>query len=350
MVPVVSACRGRDLWDMRRRGLPAGRGGTRQHDHARGTDRLDDHDHQPRRARRHRVDTDHQLSGSRDHRRQQDRHAARCTSMARVVPRQIMNLSSSFDHRVDRRRRRRGVHPTDQGAAGDTGASVPRPDRPAWHAGAPMSVAAPTLTGTHVQLEQLSRRFRRRAGRSRQRRPLDVRLDASATDRRGHAALHQRLARRPAGAQRRAVRPAPCQRRRPRRLHALPATRMVGRPTPCPTRSRSAARGWPPRRSARRSTPRPSTCCCAMRSRRGTCTACRSAPTPATRRAELRSCASAPRSRASCAATAARTPPGEENIVARDSAMYSVIRSEWPAVKRGLEDRLAMTGRRIISR
>ena len=32
--------------------------------------------------------------------------------------------------------------------------------------------------------------------------------------------------------------------------------------------------------------------------------------------------------------------PGEENIVARDSAMYSVIRSEWPEVKAGLERRL----------
>ena len=32
--------------------------------------------------------------------------------------------------------------------------------------------------------------------------------------------------------------------------------------------------------------------------------------------------------------------PGEENTVARDSAMYSVIRSEWPAVKQGLEVRL----------
>ena len=32
--------------------------------------------------------------------------------------------------------------------------------------------------------------------------------------------------------------------------------------------------------------------------------------------------------------------PGEENTVARDSAMYSVIRSEWPAVKLGLEDML----------
>jgi RimJ/RimL family protein N-acetyltransferase len=32
--------------------------------------------------------------------------------------------------------------------------------------------------------------------------------------------------------------------------------------------------------------------------------------------------------------------PGEENIVARDSAMYSVIRSEWPAVKVHLEGKL----------
>ncbi|MEY2583547.1 MAG: N-acetyltransferase [Ilumatobacteraceae bacterium] len=31
---------------------------------------------------------------------------------------------------------------------------------------------------------------------------------------------------------------------------------------------------------------------------------------------------------------------GEENVVARDSAMYSVTRADWPAVKRGLELRL----------
>ena len=31
---------------------------------------------------------------------------------------------------------------------------------------------------------------------------------------------------------------------------------------------------------------------------------------------------------------------GEQNIVARDSAMYSVTRGDWPAVKRGLEDKL----------
>jgi N-acetyltransferase len=32
--------------------------------------------------------------------------------------------------------------------------------------------------------------------------------------------------------------------------------------------------------------------------------------------------------------------PGEENSVARDSAMYSVIRSDWPTVKTALEARL----------
>jgi len=31
---------------------------------------------------------------------------------------------------------------------------------------------------------------------------------------------------------------------------------------------------------------------------------------------------------------------GEQNVVARDSAMYSVTRGEWPEVKRGLEARL----------
>jgi RimJ/RimL family protein N-acetyltransferase len=32
--------------------------------------------------------------------------------------------------------------------------------------------------------------------------------------------------------------------------------------------------------------------------------------------------------------------PGEENVVARDSAMYSIIRAEWPAVKQDLELKL----------
>ena len=32
--------------------------------------------------------------------------------------------------------------------------------------------------------------------------------------------------------------------------------------------------------------------------------------------------------------------PGEENVVARDSAMYSVTRAEWPTVRQMLEDKL----------
>lgn len=32
--------------------------------------------------------------------------------------------------------------------------------------------------------------------------------------------------------------------------------------------------------------------------------------------------------------------PGEENTVARDSAMYSIVRSDWPAIKSDLEGRL----------
>ncbi len=32
--------------------------------------------------------------------------------------------------------------------------------------------------------------------------------------------------------------------------------------------------------------------------------------------------------------------PGEENVVARDSAMYAVTRADWPAVKQGLELKL----------
>ena len=80
-----------------------------------------------------------------------------------VLPRQIMNLSSSFDHRV--------VDGAD--AAAFIQQIKTLLETPAllficvascaWHAGEPMSVAAPTLTGTHVQLEQLSAGVRRRA-------------------------------------------------------------------------------------------------------------------------------------------------------------------------------------------
>ena len=65
---------------------------------ARGTQRLDDHHHQPRQAGRHRFDADHQRARGGDHRRQQgDRASGRPRRRHRHPP--IMNLSSSFDHR-----------------------------------------------------------------------------------------------------------------------------------------------------------------------------------------------------------------------------------------------------------
>ena len=45
-----------------------------------------------------------------------------------------------------------------------------------------MSVAAPTLTGTHVQLEQLRFEFAEELAAAGKRRPIDVRVDACATD------------------------------------------------------------------------------------------------------------------------------------------------------------------------
>ena len=56
MVPVVKHADGRDLWHVRRRGHPPGRRGPRRRRSRSRSYRLDDHDHEPRRARRHRVD------------------------------------------------------------------------------------------------------------------------------------------------------------------------------------------------------------------------------------------------------------------------------------------------------
>ena len=72
-----------------------------------------------------------------------------------VIPRKMMNLSSSFDHRV--------VDGADAAAfIQRIKALIETPallfldlTTSAWHAVGSMSVAAPTLTGTHVQLEQL---------------------------------------------------------------------------------------------------------------------------------------------------------------------------------------------------
>ena len=95
-------------------------------DHARRADRLDDHHHQPRRARRHR-----RRRRSSTRRRSRSSASTRsstgpCTSTACSCPRQIMNLSSSFDHRVIDGCRRRRVHPADAPAPRDAGAAVRR--------------------------------------------------------------------------------------------------------------------------------------------------------------------------------------------------------------------------------
>ena len=58
-----------------RRDPPRLRGRARRQGAARRTHGLDDHGHQPRQARRHRVDADHQRARGRDHRRQQGHRA-----------------------------------------------------------------------------------------------------------------------------------------------------------------------------------------------------------------------------------------------------------------------------------
>ena len=114
MVPVVRPRRGARLWGSAAEIARLADGGPRRHGDARGAHRLDDHDHQPRRARRHRHDAGDQPPRGGDHRRQQDRRRARC-ARRRVVPRQMMNLSSSFDHRVVDGSDAAAVHP---GASG----------------------------------------------------------------------------------------------------------------------------------------------------------------------------------------------------------------------------------------
>ena len=84
---------------VRRRGRPPVDRRPGQHDHIGRVDRVDDHHQQPGFARRHRLDTDHQLSGGGDHRSQQDLTRPVYVD-GNVLPCQIMNLSSSFDHRV----------------------------------------------------------------------------------------------------------------------------------------------------------------------------------------------------------------------------------------------------------
>ena len=72
----------------------------------------------------------------------------------------------------------------------------------------------------------------------------------------------------------------------------------------------------------------------------GTCSASTSRPTPATPGAGPRSSGSAAGSTASCAPGSRRSSPARR-ARARDSALYSIVPSEWPDVRAALEARLA---------
>ena len=119
VVPVVRDAQAqRPLVERRRDRAPRRRGAQRQ-GRARRADRLDDHDHEPRQARRHRHDAGDQPSRGRDRRRQQDRGAAgdprrRGRGAPDDEPVVVVRPSRR------RRRRRRGLHP---GACGATSSS-----------------------------------------------------------------------------------------------------------------------------------------------------------------------------------------------------------------------------------
>ena len=99
MVPVVRHAEALDLWQAAaesRRLAEAARAGKAARDELTGSTITVT---SLGRARRHRRDPGHQLSGSGDRRRQPHRRAAgRARRPDRV--RQMMNLSSSFDHRI----------------------------------------------------------------------------------------------------------------------------------------------------------------------------------------------------------------------------------------------------------
>ena len=99
MVPVVRHAEARDLWDCAAeltRLAEAARTGTATREELTGSTITIT---SPRRARRHRHHAGHQPSGSGDRRREQDHRAPEWDGHA-FVPRKMMNLSSSFDHRV----------------------------------------------------------------------------------------------------------------------------------------------------------------------------------------------------------------------------------------------------------
>ena len=93
-------CRGARPVGERRRGRAARRRGAHGQGDARRAFGIDDHDHEPRPPRRHRHYAGDQRAGSGDRGRKPDRRAAGRAVANAIVPRRMMNLSSSFDHRV----------------------------------------------------------------------------------------------------------------------------------------------------------------------------------------------------------------------------------------------------------
>ena len=100
MVPVVRHAEALDLWDCAAevaRLAEAARAGTATRDELSGSTITIT---VARRPGRRGHDAGHQSSGSGDHRRQQDHDAPGLGRLAASMPRKMMNLSSSFDHRV----------------------------------------------------------------------------------------------------------------------------------------------------------------------------------------------------------------------------------------------------------
>jgi 2-oxoisovalerate dehydrogenase E2 component (dihydrolipoyl transacylase) len=340
MVPVVKHAEGRDLWgyadEVARLSIIARNGSITVEELTGSTITISS----PRRAGRDRRDSDHQLPRGRDHRGEQGgdtagvhrRHVVPASDHEPVV---VVRPSSG------RRRRRRGVHPTDQSTARDTRSNVHALTQGACHAGGSMSVPAPTLTGRHVQLEQLRIEFAEEltaAGNEERSSygwtPVPPTVDGMQRYIAG--LLDDQEARTVVPFVQRSD-----QRRRTRRLHALPYVSSGGVAGDLPGEVEIG--GTWLAASAQRTAINTEAKYLLLRNafddwdvhRVAICTDSRNTQS---RTAILRIGAAFEGILRSHRGSYA---PGEENIVARDSAMYSVVRADWPEVKRLLEARLA---------
>ena len=116
------------------------------------------------------------------------------------------------------------------------------------------------------------------------------------------------------------------------------STSTTGMSRHYPTWWRSAARGWRHRSRERTSTPRSSSSCSVTRSTRGTWSASRSRPTLVT---SSRAVDRAPRREVRRRAARAHKLASDGTI--RDSAYFSILQDEWPAVKENLVERVSMS-------